>query len=122
MVNDNGNGNGNGIIGMAADMIASAKENIFGTEGVLTDVNALGMERPLATINIAEQLKEQGGILSSLRTGTKKMTAARKGGRGRTGAPSRRYRPPPGTGQLPRTPQQPAPDRIAQPERVEIIL
>ena len=86
--------NGNsGVIGIASDLIGGLKDNLLGTEGVLTDVNMLGMQRPLASVNIAAQLKEQGGILPSLQTGVKKMTAARKGGRtgGRTGAP--RYRP-----------------------------
>lgn len=114
MVN-NDNGNGTNIIGMAADVIDGVRENIFGTEGVLTDVNMLGMQRPLAALNIASQLREQGGILSSLRTGTKKMTAARKGGR--TSAPPLRYQQPPpaGTGAAPRL-------QNGQPNQVTIEL
>ena len=112
--------NGNsGVIGIASDLIGGIKDSFLGTEGVLTDVNLLGMTRPLATINIAAQLKEGGGVLSSLQTGVKKMTAARKGGR--TGAPARqqqikRFRPdtpasPPATSQT-----------LEQPEDLEIIL
>ena len=84
--------NGTGIVGIAADLIGGVKENLLGSEGVLTNVNMLGMTRPLAQINIAEQLRAGGGLLPSLQTGIKKMTAARKGSG--TGAPARRYRPP----------------------------
>ncbi len=86
------NGN-NGVVGIASDLIDSVKGNLLGAEGVLSDVNMLGMTRPLATINIASQLKEQGGVLPSLQTGVKKMTAARKGGQ-TSAPPAKRYRPP----------------------------
>lgn len=113
--------NGNsGVIGIASDLIGGLKDNLLGAEGVLTDVNMLGMARPLATINIAEDIKAQGGLLPSLQTGIKKMNTARKGGR--TGAvrkqPAKRYRPTP----PPTTPSEPTAQILDQPEEVEIIL
>lgn len=113
MVNDN-----TGLIGTASDLIDSAKESLVGPESALGDVNMLGMARPLAQFNFAAQLKEQGGILNAFKTGIKKQTAARKGGR--TGNPApRRYRD---TSQIERTPPPPAPNGDIQPARTEIWL
>jgi len=112
MVNEN-----TGLIGIVADVIGSAKDTLIGAESMLTDVNMLGMTRPLAQINIAEQLRAQGGILPSLQTGAKKARNARKG-MGTGAAPTKRYRPtsPPAEPQ-PRTSQA-----VDQPEELEIIL
>lgn len=114
MVNEN-----SGVVGILADTIAPMRSKVFGAEGIMTDFNVLGMVRPLAQIKLAETLAEQGGILSALDTGSKKMTAARKGGG--TGAvrnPVKRYRPT----TPPATPPVQTAQVIDQPEEVEIIL
>lgn len=91
------NGNGTSLVGVLSDVIGGVRESVIGTESMLGDMNALGMQRPLSQINFAAQLAEGGGIVPSLQTGIKKKTAARKGGG--TGSKSKetapRYRPTP---------------------------
>lgn len=109
--------NGNsGVVGIASDLIGNIKDQLVGAEGLLTDVNMLNMTRPLATINIASQLKDMGGIIPSLQTGAKNMKSARKGGRtGASQQPARRYRPP-------TSPPASTSQGVEQPGTLEIIL
>ena len=116
--NNNNNGNGTSVVGMAADIVEGFRESLFDPEGALSDVNMLGMERPLATINFLGPLAEQGGIFQSLRTGVKRQTQARKGGR--TGG-RQTYRPPPRQpANAPPTPR--ISQLLDQPQEQEIIL
>lgn len=110
MANDNNN---TGLVGAASDITDNIRDSLFGAEGVLGDINILGITRPLAQVGILAELKEQGGILQGLRTGAKKVGAARKGG---SPPAPKRYRPPT-TPPAPRTGQA-----VDQPVKLEIIL
>jgi hypothetical protein len=116
--------NGNGYqtpLAMVVDMVNGVKANLFDPEGLVGDVNVLGMERVATKFNILNDISAQGGLLRGLQTGIRKQTAARRGQR--TGSPPPRRAPPRrDTGQVQRPPQQPASPMNGQPDRLEILL
>ena len=110
------NNNNTGLVGTASDIADNMRDTLFGAEGFLGDINMLGITRPLAQIGVLAELKEQGGILQGLRTGAKKLGAARKGG---SSPAQKRYRPPTN----PPAPRQPTGQGVlTQPDEVDLIL